>query len=109
MGVTLESLLRGEHTLQQAWERVERHLSGLPSTLEVDLDAVAGMPASAATPSGFSPQELRGLVHVLASRLDVRALHVCEGTPGEGDAAGVGKLAALVVCDFVKARPDRAS
>jgi formiminoglutamase len=104
MGITLESLLRGEHTLEQACEGVTRHVGPLPITLEVDLDAVAGMPASAATPSGLQAEEMRRCVHRFASTLDVRALHVCEGMPGDGDAAGVGKLAAMVVRDFVQAR-----
>ena len=104
LGVTLESLLRGECTLEQACERVERHVGAGPIALEVDLDAVAGMPASAATPSGLTAQELRRCVHRLASSLDPRVIHVCEGIPGDGDAAGVGKLAAMVVRDFVQAR-----
>jgi arginase family enzyme len=62
------------------------------------------MPASAATPSGLQAEEMRRCVHRFASTLDVRALHVCEGMPGDGDAAGVGKLAAMVVRDFVQAR-----
>ena len=106
-GVTLESMLRGEIALAQACERGIAHVGSGPATLEVDLDAVAGVPASAATPSGLQAEELRRCVHRLAAGLDVRALHICEGIPGDGDAAGVGKLAAMVVCDFVKARLGR--
>jgi formiminoglutamase len=104
LGITLESVLRGETSLDQACDRALAHVAAGPATLEVDLDAVAGVPASAATPSGLSAESLRRCVHQLASRLDARALHVCEGIPGDGDPAGVGKLAAMVVCDFVKAR-----
>lgn len=104
LGITLESMLRGEPSIDEACDRAVAHVAAGPVTLEVDLDAVAGLPCSAATPSGLSAESLRRCVHQLASRLDARALHVCEGIPGDGDAAGVGKLAAFVVCDFVKAR-----
>jgi len=104
LGVTLESLLRGESTLEQACDRAAAHAGTGPVTIEVDLDAVAGMPASAPTPSGLDAQELRRCVMRLAGRLDARALHLCEAIPGDGDALGAGKLAALVACDFVAAR-----
>jgi formiminoglutamase len=104
LGLTLESLLRGEQTLQDACARLLHHVGTGPAALEVDLDVVAGVPASAATPSGLDAQQLRSCVHTLARGLDARSLHVCEGIPGDGDASGAGKLAALVVCDFVKAR-----
>lgn len=103
LGVTLESLLRAEITLEGACQRVVDHLGRGPVTLEVDLDVVAGMPASASTPSGLDPQELRRCVHRLASGLDARALHVCEGWPGEADVTGAGKLAAMVARDFMQA------
>lgn len=108
LGLSLESLLRGEHTLDDACARLIEHVGTGPASLEVDLDAVAGVPASAATPSGLDAQQMRSCVHRLATGLDMRALHVCEGIPGDGDAGGAGKLAALVVCDFVKARLGRA-
>jgi formiminoglutamase len=69
----------------------------------VDLDVVAGMSASAASPSGLSADEARRCVCTLAAVMDARALHICEGIPGEGDASGAGKLAALIACDFIKA------
>lgn len=104
LGITLEGMLRGEPSLEEACDRAMAHVDGAPSTLEVDLDAIAGVPSSAATPSGLSAEGVRRCVQRIASRLDARALHICEGIPGDGDAAGVGKLAALIVRDFVSAR-----
>ena len=109
LGVTLESLLRGDSTIDEACDRAIAHVAAGPATIEVDLDAIAGVPSSAATPSGLSAESVRRCVHRLASRLDARALHLCEGVPGDGDAAGVGKLAAFVACDFIKARSGAAS
>lgn len=107
--VTLEALLRGESTLDQACERALAHAGTGPVTLEVDLDAIAGVPSSASTPSGFRPEEVRTLVHRVATGADVRAIHVCEGIPADGDPHGVGKLAALIVCDFIRARLGRSA
>jgi formiminoglutamase len=106
LGISLESLLRDASGPELACDQAMRHVAGAPATLEVDLDAVAGMPASASTPSGLDAQQLRRCVHRLAAGLDARALHVCEGIPGDGDLAGAGKMAALVVRDFLQARGD---
>ena len=61
------------------------------------------MAASAASPSGLSADQARACVCRLAARMDARALHLCEGIPGDADASGAGKLAALLACDFIKA------
>lgn len=100
---TLDALLRGERSVPEACAQARAFVGTQPCALEVDLDVVAGMAASAASPSGLSADELRRCVSALAAGVDARALHVCEGIPGEGDASGAGKLAALVACDFIKA------
>jgi formiminoglutamase len=107
LGVTLEDLLRGASSMDEACGRTLAHLGAGTITLEVDLDAIAGVPASAATPSGLQAEQVRALVHRVAASADVAAIHICEGIPGDGDAHGVGKLAALIACDFVKARRGR--
>ncbi len=104
LAVTLETMLRGESSLESACDRAIGHAGPGPATLEIDLDAIAGMPASASSPTGLQPEALRGALHRIASRLDTRALHVCEGIPGDGDPHGVGKYAAMLVCDFIRAR-----
>jgi formiminoglutamase len=107
LGVTLERMLCGDLQLDEACDRGIAHLGAGPVALEVDLDAIAGVPASAPTPSGLSAEQVRAAVHRVAGGADVAALHVCEGIPGDGDPLGVGKLAALVACDFIKARQGR--
>ena len=104
LAVTLETMLRGESSLESACDRAIGHAGPGPATLEIDLDAIAGMPASASSPTGLQPEAVRGALHRIASRLDTRALHVCEGIPGDGDPHGVGKFAAMLVCDFIRAR-----
>jgi len=100
---TLDAVLRGERTVREACEKALVFVGHRPCSLEVDLDVVAGMSASAASPSGLSADEVRRCVCTLAAGMDARALHICEGIPGEGDASGAGKLAALIACDFIKA------
>jgi formiminoglutamase len=107
LGVTLECMLRGELQAEEACARGLAHLGTGPVTLEVDLDAIAGVPASAATPSGLSAEQVRAMVYRVSSAAEVTAIHVCEGIPGDGDPLGVGKLAALLACDFIKARQGR--
>jgi formiminoglutamase len=107
LGVTLESLLRGELILDEACARGLKHLGEGPVTLDVDLDAIAGVSASASTPTGLLAEQVRSLVHRVAIGADTVAIHICEGIPGDGDTHGVGKLAALIACDFMKARQGR--
>jgi formiminoglutamase len=86
-----------------ACEQAVAFVKKRPLALEMDLDAITGVPASAATPAGLSPEEAREMLCFLAARRAVRTFHVCEGSPGDGDSRGVGKLAALMIADVVKA------
>jgi len=99
---TLDSILRGECSLTEGCARAVKHVGAQPCTLEVDLDVIAGMAASAISASGLQAEDVRRSVHQLANALDLRALHICEGIPGESDASGAGKLAAMIACDFIK-------
>ena len=107
--VTWESLFaRRELGFAKALERASDHAraSGAPVGLELDLDAVAGMPSSAQAPNGLTCEEAAWFVHHLASRLPVAWLHLPEAAPslgGEGGSRLVGKTLALLVSTFVKA------
>jgi len=101
---TMESILRGERSIEAACDEAADFVGPGACTLEVDLDVVAGMASSARSPSGFSGDQLRQCVHRLAARLRPAALHVCEVIPGPGDVNGAGRLAALVVRDLIQAR-----
>jgi len=104
-----ESLVvRRECTFQEALSRL---ISTVPSELtlglEVDLDAIRGMPSSAEAPYGFSVEEVATFVHRCAKELNVSYLHLAEGAPPLNADKGrrcVGKALSLLVKTFVKAR-----
>jgi len=72
--------------------------------IELDLDAIQGMPSSAFTPSGFSLNEGRMYVKTLANSSKCRYLHLPEGAPcNEQEEKIVGKALAYLVWDFIEA------
>lgn len=101
--ITWDAIVRGAYSLEQACDTTISFSGRGPVALEVDLDVVAGMAASASSPTGMTAEQLRMCVHRLTKGLDTRSLHICEGIPGEGDSSGAGKLAAVLVVDFIQA------
>ncbi|MCE9618685.1 MAG: formimidoylglutamase [Planctomycetes bacterium] len=85
-----------------ASEEAVKFVKKRPLALEMDLDAITGVPASAATPAGLAVEEAREMLRHIARRRRVGTFHVCEGIPGESDAQGVGRLAALMMADVAK-------
>jgi arginase family enzyme len=81
---TFESMLRGAVTPLRMTELAAAHLAGSKATLELDLDAVAQAPASASAASGFSGAEFRAMATQLASTVQLQAVHIAEGAPGNG-------------------------
>ena len=79
------------------------HLESLGNYgIELDLDAIAGMPSSAFTPSGFSLNEARLFVKTLAKSSNCAYLHLPEGAPSsEHENKIVGKALAYLVWDFI--------
>jgi hypothetical protein len=80
-------------------------VAGAPATLELDLDAVAQAPASAAAASGFSASDFRAMATLLSRTLNLHAVHIAEGAPGNGPwpAEMLGKFAAELVRDVATA------
>ncbi len=81
------------------------HLESLGNYgIELDLDAITGMPSSALTPSGFSLNEARMFVKTLANSENCSYLHLPEGAPrNEQEEKIVGKALAYLVWDFIEA------
>ena len=70
--------------------------------IELDMDAITGMPSSAFTPSGFSLNEARMFVKTLANSSNCAYLHLPEGAPSsEQENKIVGKALAYLVWDFI--------
>lgn len=110
IAVTFESMLRGASTPASMAAAGAAHVAGMPCTLELDVDAVAQAPASAAAASGFSAAEFRAVAMQVASAVELHAVHVAEAAPGRGPWPDemLGKFLAEVVRDMataVVARP----
>ncbi len=107
--VSYESIfVRRELDFELALERARAHAAsrGVPVGLELDLDAVAGMPSSAQAPHGLTCEQAGRFLHHLGSQLPVAWLHLPEGAPAllpQGGARHVGKALAFLVSTFVKA------
>jgi formiminoglutamase len=72
-----------------------------PVGIEIDADSIKNLTASAATPSGFSVNDIRQFIHLAASKTQVAYLHLCEGIATTENR--VAKCYGYWVADFVKA------
>lgn len=89
--------LGGSDDYLKNWLETQLH-SQLPLGLEIDLDAIAGLKASAQTFFGFSVATIRQLISYIASSCNPRYLNITEGIP---DAEGLTpKTAALLLTTF---------
>ena len=87
--------------LKNIANRWHREFTGI----EIDMDAIAGMPVSAYSPSGFTVEDVRRYVHYCGKHLAPAYMHICEGAPALGDSnaqAQVGKTIAYLIADFIK-------
>jgi formiminoglutamase len=112
----LESIDRNEHVAYSLFEphanpiaQIKQALkffknSSQPVGVELDLDSIADMPSSSATPSGLSVEDARLYIRETASKLQPAYLHLPEGAPiaDSNDELKVGKTLAYLVADFIK-------
>jgi formiminoglutamase len=76
---------------------------GTLTGVELDMDAIAFMPASAFTPSGVTVDQARMYIRKMARNKKVGYLHLPEAAPkNEQDDKIVGKTLAYLVSDFIK-------
>lgn len=78
--------------------------------LELDLDAIAGMPTSASSPVGITLREAVQYVQYMVERLPIVYFHLPEGAPSCGGADGrrvVGKALAHLISAFVRVNEAR--
>ena len=68
--------------------------------LELDCDVMANFPSSAASPSGFSLDEVRGIVKVAANDKNCVYFHICEAMAA--DNYPTGKALSFLVTDFMR-------
>jgi formiminoglutamase len=98
-----EAYLIGERDFLQDVDNQLLQVGDTVLGVELDMDAIIGMPSSAFTPSGFSLEDARRYVVKCAKSKKAAYLHLPEAAPkNEREEAIVGKALAYLVCDFVK-------
>jgi formiminoglutamase len=79
--------------------------AGMPTGIELDLDAIAGMLSSAQTPSGFSATQARRFIWRAATETEAVYLHLPEGVAKRDDgleSSIIGKMLAYLMTDFMR-------
>jgi len=95
--------IRQRKTWAEALNEVGKFLSSNTYTgIELDLDSIEHLPASAATPCGVLPREALQYIDRMSVHHKIAYLHICEGIPSSDDGL-VGKLIGCIVSNFVKA------
>lgn len=98
-----DHLLSNGEDLPSALQTVLKDVK-MPLGLEIDLDSITGILSSAATPTGFSLNEVRQLI--LTAQKEFCYLHLCEGAMQLKDGRReetIGKTIAYLISDFIKA------
>ena len=98
-----EEYLCGDRNFLKDVDDVLCQVSDVSLGVELDMDAIIGMPSSALTPSGFTLEEARRYVIKCAKSKKAAYLHLPEAAPkNEREEAIVGKSLAYLVSDFIK-------
>ncbi len=99
-----EDYLQGPFQLTEDVMHFIQHQK-VPIGLEMDMDAIANMPSSAQSPSGWRLDDIRGLLYKIGHlKPNVAYLNLTEAAPQtETDDLIVGKALAYLVRDFIGA------
>lgn len=102
--VTYEDLeVRQKTTFTKALTDAEKHVCDRYFGLELDCDAIANIPSSAATPSGFTTLQARQFITFFARQNTVVYFHICEAIPKKKSIQAIGKLHSYFITDFMRA------
>jgi formiminoglutamase len=97
--------VREEMDFKEALSQCMGFVKGNFCGVEIDLDAITNVPASARTSSGISPVQARQYVYHCAEKLNPVYLHIAEGAPVLSHIKAdnkTGKLIAYLLSDFIK-------
>ena len=70
--------------------------------IEIDCDAIAGIPSSAGTSTGFSSNKARQFLHVVSKPNKVCYLHICEAIVTKKDHTKTAKFISYLITDFLR-------
>lgn len=94
--------VKGKIDFDAALEQADSFVTNERFGLEIDLDALQNIPASAKTPSGFSVNELRRFVSFFSKNKNLVYVHICEAAPkpNSDEEILVGKLISYLITDI---------
>jgi formiminoglutamase len=108
--VTYEELeVKREKQFETELENASEFIKNEPFGVELDLDAIPGIPSSAMTLSGLSVDKARHYIYFMGKQTNAAYLHICEGAPELDDSKNnhlTGKLIAAMITDFMKAKTE---
>ena len=100
-----DDYISGKSDFKQDLNRVAAEIHTDHFGLELDMDSIAYMPASAFTPSGVTIELARKYILTMAKSKWVSYLHLPEAAPkNDVEFIQVGKAITYLVTDFIKAR-----
>jgi formiminoglutamase len=100
-----DDYVSGAVSFDQDLQRIANDIQNNNFGLELDMDSIAYMPASAYSPSGLSIEQARKYILTMAKSKWVNYLHLPEAAPkSERDFVEVGKALSYLATDFIKAR-----
>lgn len=89
--------------LKNALDHIDKENFGI----EIDMDSIPNIAASAQTPSGFSMEKARQFISYFGNQKKASYLHICEAAPAlapEQTKSMIGKAITYLVTDFIKAK-----
>lgn len=100
-----DDYVSGKANFDQDLQRIAEEIQADDFGLELDMDSIAYMPASAYTPSGVTIELARKYIMTMAKSNKVKYLHLPEAAPkNDLEVVEVGKTLTYLVSDFIKAR-----
>lgn len=106
MFTTYEQLfIRREKDIETEISAAIDFVKPAPFGLEIDCDSVQNMPSSAMSPTGFSVDMVRNIVHRCSRNKNILYMHIAEGAPNpasETEMQLAGKFIAHLITDFIR-------
>lgn len=105
---SLEEWLKGNIIWEECFESIFEFTGKKPFGFELDLDSISNFPSSAATPTGFSENDIRIMIYHIANHFNTKYFHIAEGAPDlmPEKIELAPKLVAYFITDYIKAKAD---
>lgn len=100
----LEDLLKFPDELNRRFQECIETTDNSKFGFELDCDAIADFPSSAKSPAGFSLNQVRNFISMVARNKNCCYFHICEAAPDETTSGQTGKALSYFVSDFIQTK-----